>query len=738
MFESIQNRTPQWWKPKASNILSLVYFGIFYSHHNVIQLFILIPLAICTLLGIGISGYIFNDWADKESDFKAGKTNKLAGLNAFQFVILLSFALLLSWFPWIFLPKDHFSFILLAVQWFLLLSYAFPPLRLKERPLLSILADALYAYAIPAVLAFYTFSFYSNTKEKWALISILFIWQLLVGMQNYLIHIISDYENDEKSGTKTAATIYGQYFVNKIRIALIIPSLVLFFLFLFLTNLPLWYLIVACVIFLELIYVKVSRYNIRVLRLSLSPDLMQVLNFNIGSIFAWTILFYLSFTLKFGLIFLALHVILFEWNKLKGFFTHPYVKYPLSIIVNHSIYWVKRIFLMMNDKNARGRDFDAFNLLNEKMKKRKEEGCIAVFNKNYKKYTETFVQGQIDSLEMEFDVFHGEGLPTLVNGGKILYQDGFSIWLRYSLELFCVSENYFLNRFYSQYFRKNNVKIAVVQFGTTAVEVIEMLKENGIPMIVVFYGYDAWHADILDRNKIKYQDVFSYSSKIIGVSRDICKQLVKLGADETKVVYIPCYVNTNLFTYNDHSKNENIILAVGRFTETKSPHLTILAFSEVLKKVPDARLVMIGKDGGGELFEACIILARALKIENKIDFKGICTPEQVKEQMDNAKVFVQHSITTPLNGDKEGTPVAVMEALLSGLPIVATKHAGIIEMIEDGVNGYLVEEYDYLGMAEKICFCLDHNFDFNENYITSLTRFDIFNRKFNKLVYSIL
>jgi colanic acid/amylovoran biosynthesis glycosyltransferase len=225
---------------------------------------------------------------------------------------------------------------------------------------------------------------------------------------------------------------------------------------------------------------------------------------------------------------------------------------------------------------------------------------------------------------------------------------------------------------------------------------------TGIPLIAIFYGYDAWHTKTVSENKTDYEKLFHVAKVIIGVSQDICKRLIVLGCPEEKIIYLPCYVNLNLFKYYDHSNNPPVFISVGRFTETKSPHLTILAFHEVLKKIPNAKLIMIGKDGGGELFEACIILAKALQIEPYIEFKGIQSPEQVYEHMKSARVFVQHSLTTPINSDKEGTPVSILEAMACGLPVVSTIHAGIKEVIENNVSGILVEEYDYIEMAKQM------------------------------------
>ena len=69
--------------------------------------------------------------------------------------------------------------------------------------------------------------------------------------------------------------------------------------------------------------------------------------------------------------------------------------------------------------------------------------------------------------------------------------------------------------------------------------------------------------------------------------------------------------------------------------------------------------------------------------------------------MKQADVFVHHSITSS-NGDQEGIPTALMEAMAMELPVISTIHSGIPELVQNGVNGYLVQEKDINTYAKKM------------------------------------
>jgi colanic acid/amylovoran biosynthesis glycosyltransferase len=98
------------------------------------------------------------------------------------------------------------------------------------------------------------------------------------------------------------------------------------------------------------------------------------------------------------------------------------------------------------------------------------------------------------------------------------------------------------------------------------------------------------------------------------------------------------------------------------------------------------------------LLNSCMQLVKSLNIEQHVNFLGIKTPEEVATEMHKAIAFVQHSATT-MEGEKEGTPVSIIEAMASGLPVVATRHAGIPDVVIENESGLLCNEFDVNEMA---------------------------------------
>ena len=105
--------------------------------------------------------------------------------------------------------------------------------------------------------------------------------------------------------------------------------------------------------------------------------------------------------------------------------------------------------------------------------------------------------------------------------------------------------------------------------------------------------------------------------------------------------------------------------------------------------------------GDGPLLGVCRDISQTLGIDHAVTFFGALDHEQIAGEMRRARAFVQHSIVAS-DGDSEGTPVAILEAGAAGLPVVATRHAGIADVVRRGETGYLVDEGDVAGMAERM------------------------------------
>jgi len=257
---------------------------------------------------------------------------------------------------------------------------------------------------------------------------------------------------------------------------------------------------------------------------------------------------------------------------------------------------------------------------------------------------------------------------------------------------------YFQQRAVERFMRRNKVDAVLAEFAPTATLVMDACKRLGIPLVAHFHGFDAYRRKTLEDFGARYHELFETAAAIVVVSRDMQIQVESLGAPKNKIRLNSCGVEPSIFNGADPLHSGPTFVAVGRFVDKKAPHLTLLAFKKTLQNVPDARLLMIGD---GPLLEACHQITRSLSLSNSVELMGRRSHSDVATIMQNARAFVQHSIRT-LDGDSEGTPVAVLEAAASGLPVIATRHAGIKEAVIHEETGLLVDEGDINGMTEHM------------------------------------
>jgi glycosyltransferase involved in cell wall biosynthesis len=253
------------------------------------------------------------------------------------------------------------------------------------------------------------------------------------------------------------------------------------------------------------------------------------------------------------------------------------------------------------------------------------------------------------------------------------------------------------SKYFSQVLHKNDVKLIHAHFGPSGLEIVNLAKMSRIPLLVTFHGYDA--SFLLTRNKYveNLRKLFNYAS-IISVSEFMKEELIKHGAKRENSSVIKCGIPVDFFKFNSRIpvrnkillKEEVKFLQISNFVEKKGHKYTILAFQKFLKHYPNAKLILAGD---GFLRESMQNLCQNLGINKYVQFVGLVNEKGVRDLFQEADVFLHHSVTSE-EGDKEGIPTVIMEAMATGLPVISTYHSGIPELITNNINGFLVNERD--------------------------------------------
>ena len=319
--------------------------------------------------------------------------------------------------------------------------------------------------------------------------------------------------------------------------------------------------------------------------------------------------------------------------------------------------------------------------------------------------SETFIRANLNGLSLDLTAYFGDDLPLhapwrLAYGSAIVLSKLFTRlhWLRLAgLPAACVA---------FALIRRHQPEVVMVEFGFEAVRVMEACAWSGVPLVVHFRGSDASAQHRLGLLKNRYRRLLSVASGVIVKSRPMADTLLALGAPADRLLISPSGANADLFQGSTPAAAPPVLLAVGRFVAKKGPLETLRAFGLLCRNpVLAASQPQLWMVGDGPLLASARSLVIELGLQERVRFLGVCSQVRVAELMRQVRGFVQHSKVAP-DGDSEGSPVAVMEAQLSGLPVVATRHAGIPEVVLENQTGLLVDEGDESAMAQAMSLLL--------------------------------
>lgn len=236
------------------------------------------------------------------------------------------------------------------------------------------------------------------------------------------------------------------------------------------------------------------------------------------------------------------------------------------------------------------------------------------------------------------------------------------------------------------------------QYGTFGLSTLYAVRTLGVPVFVQFNGHDLTSYIQRKRPRTQMVAALNHFQGLVSIADYQQEWLLTNGADPERVAMIPYGAPQESSTASGHDRNACRFIAVGRLCEMKAPLHLIRAFAKCKQQSTRASLTIIGD---GDLRSESESLIRELGLQSCVTIMGFQSPEVVRNEMLSSDVFVQHSVTAN-DGMKEGWPVAIGEAMNRGLPILSTRHAGIIQQVREGANGHLCDEHDWQKMGDHM------------------------------------
>jgi len=249
--------------------------------------------------------------------------------------------------------------------------------------------------------------------------------------------------------------------------------------------------------------------------------------------------------------------------------------------------------------------------------------------------------------------------------------------------------------------QRADAQLVHIFFGHIAVHLLPLIRVWPKPSIVSFHGADV----LIDMEKPAYRratkEMLDAVERVLVRSESLRRAVVDLGCDENKVDIVRTGIPLDQFPFRERQFPQNgewRFVQACRLIEKKGLSTTLHAFTNFLSRYPGARLTIAGE---GPLLSELRNLALKLRIDNRVALTGFVSQERLREIFYASHIFL-HPSEIGRDGNQEGIPNSMLEAMASGLPVFATNHGGIPEAIENGASGVLVPERDHNALTRAL------------------------------------
>ncbi|MBA2270298.1 MAG: glycosyltransferase [Chthoniobacterales bacterium] len=248
---------------------------------------------------------------------------------------------------------------------------------------------------------------------------------------------------------------------------------------------------------------------------------------------------------------------------------------------------------------------------------------------------------------------------------------------------------------------QSNAELLHIYFGHIAVHLLPLIEQWRNPSVVSFHGADV----MVDLEKPAYRAATTRMLAAVRLvlvrSESLRAALVELGCAASKIRIQRTGIPLQQVPFQARvwpSDGCWRLLQASRLIEKKGLRTSLRAFAEFTRKYPQAHFTIAGE---GPLLDELQEMTRELNVAGQVTFAGFASQSQLRELLYGSHVFL-HPSETGADGNQEGVPNSMLEAMATGLPVFATTHGGIPEAVEDGTSGVLVSEGDAVALAKRL------------------------------------
>jgi colanic acid/amylovoran biosynthesis glycosyltransferase len=255
--------------------------------------------------------------------------------------------------------------------------------------------------------------------------------------------------------------------------------------------------------------------------------------------------------------------------------------------------------------------------------------------------------------------------------------------------------------------KRHGAGLLHVHLGYDGYKMLPLKRKLKLPMITGFFGIDASKYVQWPEWRKRYQRLFEEGDCFLALGPDMRETLIRAGCPAHKLRIFHAGIAVDDYPFRTRiadRRDETIILMGATFREKKGIRYAIEAASTLQKRSVPFKLIIAGD---GELRPQIEQQIADLDLGRRVELLGYLAPLPFRKLMERSHIVILPSVTAH-DGDTEGTPLVLIEALAMGIPVVATRHADIPEIVKDGSNGFLVPERDADALAERLIHLIEH------------------------------